>query len=857
MSRNVARHALIYAAYLALACIVTFPLITQLGAVIVGFEYGDGREMAHHLWWFGEALRTGQNPFFMANLAYPAGIDAITLWANPLQFFPAWVLALMLPVPLAANGTLLGVMALNGWAMYAAFSGLARGDQENADIAETHRNTEKSRQDHHPRGSAFTAAALVAGAVYMLFPTMQAHLGAGHAGLLVQFPTPLYALALIRVLEREDAALRRIGIAAVWFVISGWGHTLQLFYVTVPLTAALLLPPLIRRQWRALGRGIAVLLIGMAASALYLLPTFAGVFGAGTYADVGGGVRYSADLLAAFSPSFRHPVWGQLLDYPRAVLGVNLDEGAAYIGVIAGLLALIGLICVRAARVWGVYALIAYGLSLGALLKVFDQPLSVEIDGYISYITLPFAWIADLPIVNLMRAPGRFNFGLALALAIMAGYGVNLLFSPHPPTPSPLHGEGERVRTKTPPSLSSGEGGRGGEVKRNIIIGVVLAACIAFDYQTFAPLPTTSAAIPAPIRALADDTNVRAVLAIPYDNLVAAKAALYDHTAHHHPLIAGQVTRATPVDPARLAILQATLDPTLLGAAGADRVIVYRAYDDGTLFARAEAQLGAPIATDEGVAIFALPPEDRPPRPFASVVADPIIVTDASPIYLYAASPGWVEWSAGVVGGRAITLQMGGTPIRTVSASDVQADGRARIAFPVEAGYQTLTLTVDPPCPRVVPSDALMCDAVTLTAPTLTYSDDRNVAPAADAAFDRGVILARWRVQHQGEALSVWLDWRFAAALTTDDIRFVQLVAESGDVIAQSDVPLGDIAAGTRRVETVTLNLPADLPAGRHTIYGGWYTYPAIERFALLRAPAGADGRIADNLLVLGTIVVE
>ena len=189
MRTTLGRHAAIYAAYLLLAVVATFPLAFQVGDVIVGFEYGDGREMAHHLWWFGEALRTGQNPFFMANLAYPVGIDAITLWANPLQFFPAWALALILPVPAAANVTLLGVMALNGWSVFYMMQ-----KRFNAERAE--KKTIEKSQTFSLRSSASNLAAFLSGVVFMLFPTMMGHLGAGHAGLLVQFPVPLYALAL-------------------------------------------------------------------------------------------------------------------------------------------------------------------------------------------------------------------------------------------------------------------------------------------------------------------------------------------------------------------------------------------------------------------------------------------------------------------------------------------------------------------------------------------------------------------------------------------------------------------------------------------------------------------------------------
>jgi len=835
MRTTLGRHAATYAAYLLLAVVATFPLAFQVGDVIVGFEYGDGREMAHHLWWFGEALRTGQNPFFMANLAYPVGIDAITLWANPLQFFPAWALALILPVPAAANVTLLGVMALNGWSVFYMMQ-----KRFNAERAE--KKTIEKSQTFSLRSSASNLAAFLSGVVFMLFPTMMGHLGAGHAGLLVQFPVPLYALALQNLTPRPAlqvarGRIRPILIAALWFVVSGWGHTLQILYVTLPLTAILMLPPLLRRDWRAVGRMLIAAMIGAAALIVYLLPTFAGVFGAGaTYADAGGGVRYSADLLAAVSPSFFHPLWGQILDYPRRVLGVNLDEGAAYVGVAAGVLALIGVVRVKQARLWLVFALVAYGLSLGALLKVFDQPVALEIDGYLTYITLPFALVAELPGVNLMRAPGRFNFGLALAVAVLAGYGMQTIFSAQRRRETPKGARNENVSLRPSASL-----------RFSLVFALILL--ILFDYQTFAPLPTTPAALPVALHDLAARTDVRAVFGIPWDNLIAAKADLYYHTAHRHALIAGQVTRRTTVDPALLTILQTTLDPALLDAAGADIVIVHRAFDDGTLFARASDTLGAPFYADAQIALFDVPASSAA-RPFAAVVPETLTITDRGDIYVYAQRPGWAALSAQMTGARPLTLSLDGTPIQTITPS------AAPISVPIalDAGYQTLSLAFDPPCPRIIPAVTLTCAGVTLTETAIIYSDDADFPSARDAQFGRGVTLARWRLNQADDTLAVWLDWRFAEALTTDAIRFVQIVSDAGDVIAQSDMPLGDIAAGTRRVEAVTLALPADLPLGCCTVYGGWYTYPDIVRFPLVSAPDGANERIADNLLLLGAI---
>ena len=101
----------------------------------------------------------------------------------------------------------------------------------------------------------------------------------------------------------------------------------------------------------------------------------------------------------------------------------------------------------------------------------------------------------------------------------------------------------------------------------------MLTLLLLGDYQFFEEFPSVPAAIPAAIHDLKDRATVRAIYNVPYDNLLAAKEALYLQTAHGKPLIAGHETRVTPVDPARLTLLS-SFHRSLLAEAGADIVIV-------------------------------------------------------------------------------------------------------------------------------------------------------------------------------------------------------------------------------------------------------------------------------------------
>ncbi len=774
---NLRHHLAAFGVYLLIAVAITWPLVTQLPTRLAGFGYSDAYEMAHHLWWFQHAIQTGQPLFDQPLLAYPDGIEGITLWANPLQFFPAWLFALAVPVPVAYNVTLLLTMALNGWAMFT----LAR------------HLTQRS-------GPAF-----LAGVVFLAFPTMQGHLGAGHAGLLVQWPLPLYVLALLHL--REHASWRRVLVAALCFVLTAFGHTLQLLYATLPATLLFLLWLAVARDWRALRRTVAACALGVVALGLYLIPVASATLGTAAYADAGGAVRYSADLLAPVTPSFLHPLFGQL-EYTHRVLGINIDEGYAYVGIVAVLLAVVAVVKWPAARLWLLLALVAYALSLGPLLKLFDQPVRVTIAGTESFVPLPAALFDTLPILNLARTPGRFNFTLALAVAALAGYGLCALW----------------------PRLG----------RARWAVTAVLAALVLFEYQAFWPLPTTSAEVPAEITALRDADDVRAIFDVPWDNLVAAKQALFLQTAHERALIAGHVTRSTPVDPAKLTLLQTTLSPALLSDAGADLVVVHREYDtDDVLYDRAEDRLGEPLYREDDYAVFRVPP----PGPTVEVVTLPAntgSIQASAASYLWTFEPGWLMLRADLSAeDRTAVLTLDGVELLRQQVYGAQS---VEVPVPVSPGYHTLTLAVDPPCPQVY-SDALRCRELALE--TLTLGD---FVPGSFTAvpYGNGVTLAAAHIARATDGrLPVWLWWQFSARRSDTDIRFVHMVNETGTLVAQLDATLGMRSPGEGHTEIVSLELPPNLPTGTYQIFAGWYTYPDAVRFPVQADDPGAQNGYA------------
>ncbi|MBN8590963.1 MAG: hypothetical protein J0M33_04365 [Anaerolineae bacterium] len=791
-------HLIVLLLYLGVALVITWPLVTVIGTHFAGYPFGDAHEMTRHIWWFTQALRTGAPLIDQPLLGYPDGMPGVILWSDPLQFFPAWLFALVLPLPAAYNLQALLNLALNGWAAWLLMRRMLATNEETPAPFQS------------PQG----LGAWVAGLVFMTAPTIQGHLAGGHGGLLVQWPLPLLALVLWNALRTPRPSLSIVFRIALFTFLVPLGHTLQLIYAVMPLAGAAGITLLLQRRWRALilvmiGVGLGGVVLG-----LFLIPVWGAGTGTQAYTDAGGSVAYSIDLLAPLTPSFNHPLWGNL-DYTHHVLGVNLVEGSTYIGLIAGVLAVIGLWRVRPARWWLLPLLICWVTALGPLLKVFDQPLSISTGGYASFIPLPWALVADLPGIELARTPGRFNFVIALIVAVLAGSGVQAFWAFQ-----------KDFATSTQYALG-----------RWAIVSL-LTVLIIFDYQSYWPLPTYDASLPQVVADLRDREDIRAVFDIPVDNLLAAKDALWLQTAHEQPLIAGQVTRQTPVSAAKLALLEATLSPALLTTVGADVVILHRHYDpSAALYQRASQALGTPFYEDAHLALFNVPTSgtESPARLFAMPVTN-----DQRTWHLYAPEAGWFQIpQTELVAPRSIQATWADEPF---SIQQEPLDGGYRLSAPLlpvpAAGFYTLTFTLQPTCP--ITTAPLSCPTWPEGNPGLIADGFFIPQPTAEpVAFANGVTLVNALVSSTENAIGLW--WDFEAALPAESIRFIKILNPDGTQVAGWDFALpAAIGRVADRVEIPAGTLIADQT---YRVCIGWYTLPDVRRFPVLTPIDGAvDG---------------
>lgn len=795
------RRWLVIISYLLVALYLTTPLYDSMSTRLVGGETGEAYATARHVWWFKTALENGDHIFDHALLGYPGGFPAVQLWAHPLQFFPAWLFAFVLPLAAAYNAGILLSLVLNALAMYL----LARRRFPSAHVF-----------------PAFTA-----GLVFMVFPAMQGHLIAGQVGLLVLWPVPLFIICLFAY--ADDGGSRRYLSAVFFFLLATMGHTLQIVYVLGPLVALFLLARLYHRDQVGAFRLVAVVLAGCLLLLLFLSPVLGDMQRHPAYDNAGGLVRDSVDLLGAVTPPPANRFWQEIVTQSSPLPLSDLAQGASYVGLLGGFLALLGIFSRREARWWLLVALVAWLLALGPILKVSDQALKASVAGYEAVVPLPLAFLLNLPVFELALTPSRFMLLFALMFALLAGFGMSAFWS------------------------SRFVQGRHRYAQYGLAL--LLVFLLLEDYKLFPEFPTISAEIPQAIHVLERRRDIRAIYNAPYEDLPAARQAMYLQTAHGKSLIAGHDAVVTTVDPARLELLQ-SFQPALLTEAGADVVIInkVRAMESGQLDLlhwRARTLLGQPFYEDQRFALYETPFTRNAPAAVRSTKSD----SQSHITYIYKAQPGWLEFNAVLEAvKRRMHLSLNDTPLETL-----EVNGRIPLSIPLpiaRRGYHTLRITPDPPCPERIDTTLLLCQQVSV--------DEVDIKVLSSGAIydpvriEDGIVLAGYFLpQSPTDALthelSIRLWWRFEAERSANDVRFVHVLDAAGLPVPErpADRSFGEIAAGTELTETIELDT-SKLTAGEYSVLTGWYALPDAIRYDVLTNVDGAQ----NDTVVLGAVRV-
>ncbi|WP_119067258.1 hypothetical protein [Aggregatilinea lenta] len=825
------------AIYAALAALITWPLVTQIGTHAAGAGYADADEIIRHGWWIKEAVLHGENPFRQTLLAYPDGFTSTLMWAYPLRFGPTALLAFAV-APLAAyNLVVLITLTINGFAAYRLGLDL----------------------------SGRPLAALLGGLVFLAFPAMQGHASAGHVEILTLWPLALTALCLWRIL-RGGAGWRTVIGGAVCFALAALGMVSQIIYGLMPLVGVFGLYFLLFARDRIVVRGAvlhdqpwaraaAMIVLG----GVLLLPFFGPLLTEAGRAEVEGlsepgRVAYSTDLLAFISPS----PFGFFEDaapaYTRDVLGTNSAEGSAYLGIAAVALAAVALAARKESRPWLALGLVAMILSLGPLLKWRDQPVTLRFEDFETAITLPWAFVQNLPVIDATRTPGRFNLVTGLALSALVSLGAGVLLG--------------RVR----------------RVPLRIALVGAVGAVIVLEYQLFWPFLTVDARLPAYFDQLAAEDDVRAVADVPLDNPLVQKAALYEQIAHGKPIIAGHISRRTPQNPAVLRLIDAAAlgdeaDPLttlrredvayVLSAAGVDRLVVHKPFlaDAAATLDRLRSIFGGATYEDDGIAVFAVPRVPDPPEGFTLAVTEgadgwsaAVPVGDFSGRWLAedgdlslvagSAQAGDLVFPAASYGAAGpVGVWLDGDLIDAVTVEE----GAVRVPLWLDAGFHTLRLRALDGCtsyafdlaclnetalaPSCAPLDTPVCISAAFGAPT--WEPDGAQPVALDAAVGDGLTLRAYTLDQDADALHLRLYWAASEPLDEHYALFVHVAdPATGAPLAQYTgfpaLPTDSWAAGTRWQSDVTVDL-REVPDGTAAINVGWFVPETGARLGLVQ----------------------
>lgn len=454
--------------YLALTVAMTYPLVLRFSSAIPGDSF-DGWQNYWNLWWVKTALVDRITwPWFTDLLYHPTGVSLLfhTLNAfNGITFLPVQLAFGLLP---EYNAVVVFSFAAGGLGGYL----LAR------QVLGANSNR---------------LAAFLAGAVFTFSPYHFAHL-LGHMQLIALAWLPFYALYVLRTLRAaEGAGGRRIAreaiLAALFLILVAlcdWYYAFYCFLFTAVAAVWFSFRNLRAARVGALGPGlIALVAVGITVAAALnplLVPMVREARQASYMVpDAAQSRQLSADLLAFVTPQGFHPVWGEWARAQSERFSSTISEYTVFAGFTVLGLALVGLFS-RWRRgmkgLWLGVALTFLVLSLGPVLHIGGQAARWPGDAEIA---LPYAAIARLPFVNIMRSISRLDVIVMLALGVLAAGGLNSL-------------------------MRDRAGGA--------FIGAVSLALALFEFLP-APYPMSPPDTPSWYRTLAGDSRSGAVLNLP------------------------------------------------------------------------------------------------------------------------------------------------------------------------------------------------------------------------------------------------------------------------------------------------------------------------------------------------------
>lgn len=410
---GLAAHGAALLCYLILALALTWPLASSPASLVIGgresrdFTFEDASQNIWNIWWVGQAMAQGQNPFWSDLLYYPEGVQLYVQTLNLAGALPMLPIHYSFGPVVAYSGAILLAMTLTGYASFLLARAFVPG----------------------------FAVPLLAGALLTASPFHMMKLQGNHLNLMSMQWMVLYVLALVWLDRRRDGwAALAAALLALLVVLTDWYWALSCVLFTLAWAGM----GLIRRgeRWRLL-RAYALLgVFSLAATA----PLLAGIWATRDRLPVGQEFSneawrneiegFSSDALGLFFPA----LWRFLSPEQNLALLRWLNPASIYFYpeawyVAAGWV----LLALAAVGVWSAGRRHWQLLATGAVMWMFSLGPTLTIMGERHAIPLPYALIQGLPIFASARRPSHFAALCIVVAVVFAALGLHRLSQRLPP----------------------------------------------------------------------------------------------------------------------------------------------------------------------------------------------------------------------------------------------------------------------------------------------------------------------------------------------------------------------------------------------------------------------------------------
>jgi hypothetical protein len=392
-------HAGVFAAYICLSLVMTWPLAAHWQDRIIGgphLLYDDVAINVWNMWWLRWAIEHLHNPFWTSMLYFPEGVQMYVQTLNSTSSLLTLPLNYMFGPIAAYNGALVLAVAMTGFGGYLLVHQFVR---------------------HKP-------IALLCGALLAAAPYITLRFDNGHLNLISIQWIPLFFVALVRLEQRGGWRMSMAAITLfMLIVLTDWhwafiaGVATAVWYVVQLARSSN--RPLLLRRYLLVAAGIALamtpLLIGMLTTRL---PATGNQDVPLWHAYMQG---YSSDAFGLFFPSLYQPLWAEPVTEALARTSPGYGPNGWYIAAGHTLLGLAALgIRWSWRRHWHllVVAGAAWLLSLGPVLRVA---------GYTTNIPMPYTIVQHLPVISTGRRPSHFAVVPIVLATIFAGIGLQRL----------------------------------------------------------------------------------------------------------------------------------------------------------------------------------------------------------------------------------------------------------------------------------------------------------------------------------------------------------------------------------------------------------------------------------------------